>query len=396
MLPSPVRGLREHWVLDPSIIFLNHGSFGACPSSVLEHQAELRHRMEREPVDFFLRRLPVLVDEARSAVAEFLGARPENLVFVRNATEGVNSVLSSLSLAPGDELLLTDHGYNACWNAARHLAGRCGAEVRMARVPFPPDGPEHVVEAVFEAFTPRTRLLLIDHVTSPTGLVFPIERLACEAASRGLEVLVDGAHGPGMLALELERLGELGVTYYTGNFHKWCCAPKGAAMLWVTPARQASIHPAVISHGYNSRRPRARFLEEFDWLGTDDPTPWLAVPTAVRFLEGLVEGGWPQIRRSCRELALYGRGEVASALGVTRTAPEEMIGNLAALPLPDAQGPPPQSPLDSDPLQQQLFEEYRIEVPIVPWSRRLVRISAFLYNTPEDYAALAAALKDLF
>lgn len=387
--------VRKHWHLDPSVVFLNHGSFGACPRPILELQSELRRELEREPVQFFVHRLPDMLEEARARAARFLGARPENLVFVRNATEGVNAVLRSLSFEPGDEILVTDHGYNACTNVARYVAGRAGARVRVARVPFPLRDEDELVGSILEGMTPRTRLVLLDHVTSPTGLVFPLERLAGEI--RGVDLLVDGAHGPGQLPLDLERLGELGVSYYTGNFHKWCCAPKGAAMLWVHPERQESLHPPVISHGYNSPRDRSRFLEEFDWVGTGDPTAWLCVPAALDFLESLLEGGWPAIRRHNRELALEGRRELARVLSAKLPCPDSMVGSLAALPLPAADKMP-ETPLYSDPLQARLFEEFGVEVPIPPWPQppqRLIRISAFLYNRPKDYAVLSRALSGL-
>lgn len=374
-------GVKEHFLLDPEIVFLNHGSFGACPRPVLEHQRQLRERLEAEPVDFFLRRLPAELDAAREQVASFLGARPENLAFVRNATEGVNAVLSSLPFTPWDQVVVTSHGYNACNNAARYWAGRVGAQVVTAQVPFPLDDPEQVVESVVEAFTGRTRLLLVDHVTSPTGLVLPLERIVHEATRRGIEVLVDGAHGPGMIELDLERLGGLGVSYYTGNFHKWCCAPKGAAALWVRADRQKGLHPPVISHGYNSCAPRSKFLEEFDWTGTSDPTPWLCVPVVLDFFENLV--GWPALRERNRELALEARVLLAEALGVEAPAPVSMIGSLAALPLPDGEGD----------LHQRLFDEHRIEVPVMPRRPRLIRVSAFLYNEVADYRKLAIALE---
>jgi len=385
-------GVRHHWLLDPEILFLNHGSFGACPRAVLELQSELRARLEREPVVFFLRQLEGLLDTAREQVAAFVGARPEDLGFVRNATTGVNAVLRSLQLEPGDEILITDHGYNACTNVAHHVAERSGARVVVAAVPFPLESEDEVASAVLGAATERTRIALLDHVTSPTGLVLPLAFLVKALSDRGIDTLVDGAHAPGMLELDL---GTLGAAWYTANFHKHTCAPKGAAMLWAREDKQAELHPAVISHGYNSQRKRKRWLEEIDWQGTDDPTPWLCVPEALRYVGSLVEGGWPAVRARNRALALRGREILCEALGIGEPAPASMIGTLAAVPLWNAEELPQGSALALDPLQNALFEEDHIEVPLPPWPRppqRLVRISAHLYNRVEEYEALAAAL----
>ena len=388
--------LRQHWGLDPEITFLNHGSFGACPLAVLEHQRQLRERMERQPVQFLARELEPLLDEARAELASFLGAAAEDLAWLSNATTGVNAVLQSLAFGPGDELLTTDHEYNACRNALEHVAGRSGATVVVAPVPFPLGSPDEVVDAVLSRVTARTRLALIDHVTSPTGLVLPIERLVRELAGRGVETLVDGAHAPGMLELSLD---ELGAAYFTGNCHKWLCAPKGAAFLHVRRDRRNRVRPLVISHGANSpRRDRSRYHLEFDWTGTDDPTAWLSVPAAIRFMGGLVEGGWPELRRRNRRLALQARDELCRALGVEPGCPDEMVGSMAALPLPPGAPGSTTSALYTDELQSALLRRFQIEVPIIPWPAppaRLVRISAQVYNRPEQYRRLAAALVEL-
>lgn len=384
---------RDHWVLDPEITFLNHGSFGACPRAVLDRQSELRERLEREPVRFFLREVPPLLEEARRECAAFVGARPEDFVFVRNATAGVNAVLRSLSFAPGDELLTTDHAYGACLNALEYVASRSGAEVVIAKVPFPLRSEDEVVDAIVSRITRRTRLALLDHVTSPTGLVFPIERLVRELDRRGVDTLIDGAHGPGMVDVDVRAIG---ACWYTANFHKHTCAPKGAAMLWAREDKQAGLHPVVVSHGYRSPSPRKRFLEEFDWTGTDDPTSWLCVPHALRYVGGLLEGGWPAVRAHNHALALRAREILAEALAVEPPAPASMIGSLAALPLPDGDGAPPTSALYADPLQVALFDRHRIEVPVPPWPsppKRLIRISAHLHNQEADYRRLADALR---
>jgi isopenicillin-N epimerase len=386
--------LAPAWTLDPAVVYLNHGSFGAAPRAVLERQAELRARIEREPERFFVRELERLLDQARAALGAFLGAHPDDLVFVSNATGGVNTVLRSLDLAPGDELLITDHTYNACANAADYVAGRTGARVVKAAIPFPISGPEAAVEAVLARVAERTRLVLLDHVASQTGLVLPLDRLVPLIQQRGVDVLIDGAHAPGMVPLALESLG---AAYYTGNCHKWLCAPKGAAFLHVRRDRQDRIHPLVISHGRNSpRTDRTRFRLEFDWVGTVDPTAWLSVPVALETHASLVPGGWSEVRARNHALAVEARRILCAALDVPPPCPDEMMGSLATVQLPD--GDRPRSPLGLDPLQDALLDRFGIEVPIFPWPRapaRLMRVSAQLYNAPAQYQYLGQCLRML-
>lgn len=386
--------LADHWTLDPDVTFLNHGSFGACPRAVLAKQDEWRARLERQPVQFMARELEGLLDDARAELAAFVGAVPSDLAFVANATSGVNAVLRSLVFAPGDELLTTSHAYGACSNALHFVAERSGAVVVNAEVPFPLHGPDDVLAAVLAKVTPRTRLALLDHVTSPTGLVFPIAELVAALAERGVETLVDGAHAVGMLPLDVSAIG---AAYYAGNCHKWLCAPKSVGFLHVRRDVQPFVRPLAISHGARLvRSDRSRFLLEFDWTGTTDPTPALCVPEAIRSVGAMLPGGWPAVREHNRALALAGRRLLADALGIDEPAPASMIGSLAALPIADGAATPPRSPLYCDPLQDALREEHGIEVPILPWPappRRLVRISAALYNVIGEYERLAAALR---
>jgi isopenicillin-N epimerase len=380
------------WPIEPGVAFLNHGSYGACPSEVLRHQAALRAEMEAEPVRFLGRELDDRLDAARAALAAFVGADPEDLAFVANATGGINAVLRALRFGPGDELLTTDHVYGACRNTLDFVADRTGARVIIATIPFPVGSPEEIVDAVLARVTPRTRLALLDHITSPTGLIVPIERLIAALAQRSVETLVDGAHAPGMVPLDLRRLG---AAYYSANCHKWLCTPKGSAFLWVRRDRQPDVHPLTISHGATGERPgRSRFRLEFDWTGTQDPTAWLTVPMAIEYLRELVPGGWPALMARNRALALEARRRLCAAVGTAPVCPDAMIGALAAVRLPD-------NPTADrgwrvrDPLQERLFEGWGIEVPIMRWPappHRLVRVSAQLYNRPEQYARLAEAL----
>ena len=389
--------LARHWDLDPGVLHLNHGSFGACPRPVLAAQSELRARLERDPMGFFITELEPLWDEARCALAEFVGAPAQDVALLSNATSAVSAVLRSLEFSPGDEILTTNHEYNACRNALDMVAGRAGARLVTARIPFPVEGPEAIVAAVLGAVTPRTRLLLIDHVTSPTALVLPIEPIIRACAARGIDTLVDGAHGPGMLDL---RVDGLGCAYYAGNLHKWVCAPKGAAFLYVRPDRQACIRPLAISHGANSpRRDRSRFQLEFDWTGTDDPTAQLCIPHAIRWLGSLLPGGWAAVRDRNRALAAEARALLAAALGTPPPCPESMLGSMAALILETGNLPAALAAAPyQDPLEKTLAERYRIRVPVIPWPdppMRIVRISAQLYNHHAQYGRLAGALREI-
>jgi isopenicillin-N epimerase len=381
------------WLLDPAVAFLNHGSYGACPRGVLAYQAALRERMERQPVQFLGRDLERLWVEARAAVATFVGAHADDLVFVPNATAGVNTVLRSLEFAPGDELLVTDHEYNACRNALDYVAGRAGATVVVAEVPFPVASDGEVLEAILSRVTARTRIALVDHVTSQTALVLPIARIVRELQTRGVDVLVDGAHAPGMVPLNLPAIG---AAYYTGNGHKWLCGPKGAAFLHVRADRRESIHPLIISHGANSSRTdRSRFLLEFGWTGTGDPTAMLSLPEAIRYVGSLHPDGWPGVMARNHALALAARDVLCDALGMGHPCPDGMVGSTASVPLPDGPAGPPRTQVYSDLLQERLLRDHGIEVPVIGWPRpprRLIRVSAQLYNSLPQYRSLAAAL----
>jgi isopenicillin-N epimerase len=381
------------WPLDRSVMFLNHGSYGACPAEVLRYQAALRAEMEAEPVRFLGRDLDDRLDAARARLGAFVGADPDDLAFVSNATGGVNAVLRSLRLAAGDELLTTDHAYQACRNTLDFVAERSGARVVTVTLSFPVTDPQAIVDTVMAGVTPRTRLALLDHITSPTALILPLERIVAALAARGIDSVVDGAHAPGMVPLDLRALG---AAYYSGNCHKWLCTPKGSAFLWVRRDRQADVHPLTISHGAKGERAgRSRFRLEFDWTGTQDPTAWLTVPMAIDYLAGLVPGGWPALMARNRALALEARRLLCAAVGTEPACPEEMIGSIASVILPDNRTVETGWRV-RDPVQGRLFEAWGIEVPIMRWPappKRMVRVSAQLYNHLPQYVRLAEALR---
>jgi isopenicillin-N epimerase len=381
------------WALEPGTRHLNHGSFGAVLDEVLDLQSEWRSRLEANPSRFVFRELQAETDRARDAVARFVGADPAGIVPVRNATTGVASVLRSVepTLKPGDQLLTTAHDYNAVRQVLRFTAERTGSEVVVAAVPFPVEDPSDVIGPVLDAVTSRTRLAVIDHITSPTALVYPIHDLV-SALEPQIPVLVDGAHGPGQVPLALDLLG---ASWYTGNLHKWTCAPKGAAFLSTRSDRIPMTVPPVISHGYNApgNGPEERYRHLFDWLGTDDFSAWVVVPDALRLVGGMENGGWEAIMKRNHDLVLEGRAVIAAAVGTAPPAPDVMVGSMASVLLPDGDGPAPAGELSPlmDPLFDAGFAALVMNWP--EWPRQLLRISAHLYNTPDDYLALAEALR---
>ncbi|MFZ5479426.1 MAG: aminotransferase class V-fold PLP-dependent enzyme [Myxococcota bacterium] len=369
--------IRASWTLDETVAYLNHGSFGATPRPVLDEQARLRAEMEREPVHFLARTFDARIAVVRQRLATFLGADARGLVAVPNATTGVATVLRSLPWREGDEIVLADHAYNAVKQAVRFLGEHFGVKMVEARVPFPLASAEQVVEAFDEAIGPRTKLVIVDHVTSATALVFPVAEIVACARAHAVPVLVDGAHAPALLPLALDALA---ADFYVGNLHKWLCAPKGAAFLHVAPAWRDRVRPLVPSHGYGGG-----FFAEFDWTGTDDPTAWLSVPAAIDFFEAL---GPERVRASNHALVREGRVAIARALGVDLPHPDDpaLYGPMAAIPFPRG-GVPAE-------LNRVMFERHRIEVPFTTYDGRVwVRISGQVYNRPEEYARLADVLR---
>ena len=376
--------LRAQFLLREDVVFLNHGSFGACPREVFEAYQRWQTDLEREPVEFLGRRAAGLLAEARASLATYVGAKRDDLVFVTNATTAMNIVSHSIPLEPGDEVLSTDHEYGAIDRMWRLVCGRRGATYVRAEVPIPLFSPQEVVEAVWSRATPRTRVLAVSHLTSPTAIVFPAAELVRRAREAGILTVVDGAHAPGQIPLNVERLG---ADFYAGNCHKWMLAPKGAGFLHARPERQELLDPLVVSWGWEAEKPGpSRFVDYHEWQGTRDLAAFLAVPDAIRFLEGQ---RWDEVRQDCHALLRRAREKVGSLTGLPPLTPdsEDWYVQMAAFLLPSC------SP---EVLQRRLFDEFRIEVPVISWNgRSLLRVSTQGYNTSDDIEALTAALEGL-
>ncbi len=393
MKRPPRSKLAENWILSKDTCFLNHGSFGATPFAVLEEQTRLREKIENDPVRFFERDYIPLMSSSIKKLAEFMNADPKGMALVKNTTEGVNTVLRSLVLNPGDEILVTNHSYQACWNAVDFVTERAGAKTVVVEIPFRVENEDEIVDLVMGSVSERTVLAMVDTVTSATGLRMPFERLVKDLQSAGVDVLLDAAHGPGIVPLDLIALD---AAYCTGNCHKWLCTPKGSAFLHIRSDRKKFMKPLSISHGASFEgTDQEKFEFEFGWPGTQDPTPWLCIPLAIDFLDSLVEGGWPEIMERNRKLALEGRRILCNALGTTEPVPDSLVSSIASVEMPGEGEVGPMS-MEGDPYHNYLLDEFGIQVPVFPWrhhGRRYIRISAQLYNSVEEYEFLAACLE---
>jgi isopenicillin-N epimerase len=387
------KNLAPLFLLDPDVTFLNHGSFGACPRPVFEEYQRWQLRLERQPVAFLdpNRGLSGWMRDARVALAGVVGADPDNLVGQTNATVALNVVAQSLKLNPGDEILTTDHEYAALEKTWAHVCRRTGAVLKVAPIPLPLTSEAQFTEAVLAGITPRTRVLFLSHITSATALLFPIGPVLAEARARGILSVIDGAHTPGHIPLDLNSLG---ADFYAGNCHKWMMSPKGAGFLHVRPDLQAMITPLVISHGWteDSHLPGARgpfgnsaFIDMLEMQGTRDPSAWLAVPAAVAFAR---EHGWDSVARDCRALVQATAARVAALTGLAPfSSPEFCAPQMVSMPVPAC---------DPALLQRRLLDDHGIEIPCFRWqSHCIVRVSAQGYNTAAQMDLLVAALTEL-
>lgn len=392
--------MSSHWSIDPALTFLNHGSYGAVPNAVMKVQSDLRARMERDAVRFYKADLEGLMDGMRAAVSRFVNCPPETIAPMVNATVAIATVLTNIDWRPGDEVLVTDHEYMSGVNELERIVTRRGVRVVKASVPFPARSEDEVVRSLERAITPRTRFMMISWITSATSLIFPIKRIIDLAKSRGIEILVDGTHAPGQIPVDLSALDP---DYFVGSFHKWVSAPKGTGFLYVPTRRQtmgSGFRPVCLSSRAHKVRPeRPLFLRDFDYMGTDDYTAILSVPSAIEFMGSLLPGGWDALMRSNHDLVMKGQAIVCEALGMKPTAPESMTGTMATIILPDPPATARPTKYD-DALQDALLDNHGCVVPIWqfqiagrPAPSRVLRISAQVYNTLEEYHKLADAVK---
>ncbi len=376
-----MRNLRDLFLLRPDVVFLNHGSFGACPRPVFEAYQAWQLELERQPVAFLGRRFAGLMREAREALAGYLGADADDLVYVPNATTGLNLVARSLPLEPGDEVLTTDHEYGALDRTWRFICAKRGARYVRQALPIPVTSTQQVTEAVWSGVTDRTQVLFFSHITSPTAFITPTAELVRRARAAGIITVMDGAHAPGQVPLDLN---ELGADFYVGNCHKWMMAPKGAAFLHARPDRQPLLEPLVVSWGWQSETPGpSRFIDELEYQGTRDIAACLTVPAAIAFMEA---HDWPAVGRGCHELIRHARRAITELTGLAPVAPDTptWYAQMAAFPLPAC---------DGETLQRRLHDEFAVEIPIITWNgENLVRISVQGYNTRADVDALVETL----
>lgn len=394
--PRPLTFPTNQWTLDPSLIFLNHGSYGSVPRSVQEAQSDLRARMERDSVRFFKVDLERLMDQARSRIAQLVHCRPADIAPMPNATVALCTVLMNTKLGPGDEVLITDHEYMSIVNELERVCAAVGAKVVKAKIPFPIQSPDQITDAVLAAATPRTKIAFIAHITSATSLIFPVTPIVRALMSRGIEVCVDGAHTPGQIEIDIQGLAP---TYYVGSFHKWLSCPKGSGFLYVRTDKQTGFRPHALSSRAHKVRPdRALFLRDFDYVGTNDYSAVLCVPFAIDALQSLLPGGLPALYRANHALALKARDIVARALGIAAPAPDAMLGSMVTLPLPEPSPELLSRPTEyDDALQDELITRHRIVAPIWrfgPHNQRVIRVSAHQYNTTDHFEKLAHALRE--
>jgi len=379
--------LKSFFLLDPSVHFLNHGSFGACPKPVFEAYQEWQRRLERQPVLFLGREITALDREARGALAEYVHTAPENLVFVANATHGVNIIARSLALGPGDEILTTDHEYGACDYTWEHNCIKTGAIYTHQPITLPARSLEEMAEQFWQGVTPRTKIIYLSHITSPTALRLPVEIICRRARQAGILTLVDGAHAPGQIPLDLDSLG---ADWYTGNLHKWALSPKGVGFLYARPEVQPLVEPLIVSWGYHVQADFAggsQFVDYLSYTGTKDPAASLTVPAAIQFMQ---EHDWDRVRRDCHTLLRPAIRRICDLVQMEPLYPldSDLYYQMGIAPLPPA--------TDLAALKTRLYDEHQVEVPLIDWNgRKFVRISVQCYNTQDDLDALYEGLRVL-
>ena len=383
---TQLTNLKSQFLLDPDVIFLNHGSFGATPKPVFDVYQEWQRRLERQPVLFLGREIGDLLAEARHALGDYLHTPADDLVYIPNATYGVNVVARSLDLQPGDEVLTTDHEYGACLNAWEFACQQTDAILRQQHISLPVQSFDDIVEQFWQGVTPRTKVIFLSHITSATAVTFPISAICAKAHEAGILTVVDGAHAPGQIPLDLPAIG---ADFYTGNCHKWLMSAKGAAFLYARPEVQHLIKPLVVSWGSPPNKSQdygSYFLDALQWTGTNDPAAYLSVPAAIEFQQA---NNWTDVQQSCHELACGFAMQLSERTGLAPLYPihREFFTQLILADLP---------PVDGQWLKQHLYDDYRIEVPITDWNGRcFVRVSVQAYNDQHDLDILYQALTTL-
>jgi isopenicillin-N epimerase len=376
-------GLRRQFLLDPSVTFLNHGSFGATPRPVMRAYQRWQRELERQPVEFLGRRFSDLMLGARKSLGDYLGTDANNLVFTTNVTESLNIVARSLELGAGDEVLSTDHEYGALDRTWHFLAKERGFIYIKQPIPVPLTTSESFVTSLWKGVTPRTRVIFLSHITSPTALIFPVEEVIRKARQEGILTIVDGAHAPGQIPLNLE---DLKADFYGGNLHKWLCAPKGAGFLYARPEAQNTLKPLIVSWGYVAEFPSSsRFVDYFEWTGTRDIASFLSVPAAIDFQR---EHNWDNVRHLCHALVRETQEHICSKFGTSPLSDDSRFMQFCSIPLPGT--------FDLSNTKTRLYSEYRIEIPLFLWKGyKLARISAQGYNTNGDMKKLINALEKI-
>lgn len=382
--PAELAELADLFLVRRDIAFLNHGSFGACPRPVFETYQNWQRELERQPVEFLGRRVRGLLAEARATLAGFVGTSAENVVFIPNVTWGANAIAHSLALEPGDEVLATDLEYGAVDRTWRYYCDQRGVRYVNQSISLPVSRAEEIVERLWAAVTPRTRVIAMSHITSGTALILPVGEICRRAREAGILTAIDGAHAPGQVDLHLDALG---ADFYVGNCHKWLCAPKGSGFLFARPERQTLLEPMIVSWGWKADVPGpSLFLDHYERQGTTDPSAYLSVPAAIAFQR---EHHWPRVRAACHLLAREARARVAALTGLPQIAPDssDWWEQMCSLPLPSFEGVN---------LHDRLWNDFGVEIPVVMLNGRLgVRVSIQAYNRPEDVDRLIGALEQI-
>ncbi len=379
-----MNNLKKEFLLDPSVVYLNHGSFGATPRPVFEAYQQWQRRLEWQPVQFLIGELPELLADARQALGQYLNADANNLVYIPNATFGLNTIARSLDLGAGDEVLTTDHEYGACNNIWQFLSGKKGFTYKQQPIPLPLDSDEEIVDAFWQGVTPQTKVIFLSHITSATAVTFPIMQICRRAKEAGILTIIDGAHAPGQIPLDMQAIG---ADFYFGNAHKWLCAPKGAAFLFTRPEHHHLLEPLVVGWGWGEGRTftyGSDYLDYFQWLGTDDLSSYFSVPAAIEFQK---KHNWDVVRQKCHVLLHEAIQEINQLSGLSSPYPDDSFyRQMAVVPLPEIS--------DLEAFKAQLYDDFRVEIPCIQWhTSQFIRISIQGYNSKDDIEALIYALK---